>query len=77
MIGGQYLTPSCCDSFDVLGKWPLFWQKRVKGEGGVSEYVSRHLHMDFHLYGACSAKVGNANSCPSNLRPEGSKRGPR
>lgn len=31
MIGGQYLTPSCCDSFDVLGKWPLFWQKRVKG----------------------------------------------
>lgn len=64
MIGGQYLTPSCCDSFDVLGKWLLFWQKCVKGEGGVSEDVSCHLHMDFHLYGAFSAKVGNANSCP-------------
>lgn len=52
MIRGQYHSPSCCDFFDVLGKWPLFWQRCVKGEGGVSEDVSCHLHKDFLLYGA-------------------------
>lgn len=35
---------------------------------------SSHLHVDLHLYGAFSAKRGNANSSPSNLRLEGSRR---
>lgn len=71
MIGGQYLTLACCD---LLEKWPLLWQRHVKGKGSVSEDVSSHHHMDLHLYGAFSIKVGNAKSFPSNLLLEGSKR---
>ena len=58
MVGGQYLTPSCCDFCDVLEKWPLFRHWCVEGKGGVSEDVNSHLQMDLHFCGAFSAKMG-------------------
>lgn len=64
MFGRQYLTPSRCDFFDVLGQWRMFRHRCVEGEAGMSEDVSSHLHTDLHLFGAFSAEVGNTNSSP-------------
>ncbi|KAF6088410.1 hypothetical protein HJG60_008235 [Phyllostomus discolor] len=58
MVGEQYLIPSCCDFCNVLEKWPLFRHWCMEGKRGMSEDVNSHFHIDLHLCGTFSVKMG-------------------